>query len=119
MARALTQLELLKELEPVAQDEVNRHLKTARDWNPHDYVPWDEGKNYAALGGGVRFVPDGKPPFYASLDVAGVPRSALRLVPGDRRRGAALVGAPEKPAVMFTGSTAVGRRVMATAAATG
>lgn len=51
MARALTQLELLKELEPVAQDEVNRHLKTARDWNPHDYVPWDEGKNYAALGG--------------------------------------------------------------------
>ena len=33
--------------------------------------------DYAALGGGgVRFVPDGKPPFYASLDVAGVPRSA-------------------------------------------
>ena len=24
----------------------------------------------------MRFVPDGKPPFYASLDVAGVPRSA-------------------------------------------
>ena len=51
MARQLTQLELLRELEPTAEANVNRHLKTARDWNPHDYVPWDEGKNYAALGG--------------------------------------------------------------------
>jgi uncharacterized protein YfaS (alpha-2-macroglobulin family) len=32
--------------------------------------------DHAALAGGVRFVPQGKPPFYASLDVAGVPRSA-------------------------------------------
>ncbi|EIV11378.1 acyl-ACP desaturase, partial [Mycobacteroides abscessus] len=22
-----------------------------KDWNPHDYVPWSEGKNYKALGG--------------------------------------------------------------------
>src|SRR5690606_14484724 len=29
-----------------------------------------------ALASGVRFVPQGEPPFYASLDVAGVPRSA-------------------------------------------
>ena len=51
MARELTQLELLKELSPVAEDNVNRHLKIAKDWNPHDYVPWDEGRNFAALGG--------------------------------------------------------------------
>ncbi|AFR50482.1 MULTISPECIES: acyl-ACP desaturase [Gordonia] len=51
MARELTQLELLKELAPVAEDNVNRHLKIAKDWNPHDYVPWDEGRNFAALGG--------------------------------------------------------------------
>ncbi|GAA4660057.1 acyl-ACP desaturase [Gordonia humi] len=51
MARELTQLELLRELESVAENNVNRHLKTARDWNPHDYVPWDEGQNFAALGG--------------------------------------------------------------------
>ncbi|MGV9857806.1 acyl-ACP desaturase [Gordonia sp. NPDC003425] len=51
MARELTQLELLQELAPVAEDNVNRHLKIAKDWNPHDYVPWDEGRNYAALGG--------------------------------------------------------------------
>ncbi|WP_132993100.1 acyl-ACP desaturase [Gordonia zhaorongruii] len=51
MARELTQLELLRELEPVAETNVNRHIKTARDWNPHDYVPWDDGQNFAALGG--------------------------------------------------------------------
>ncbi|SIS17106.1 acyl-ACP desaturase [Williamsia sterculiae] len=51
MARELTQLELLKELSGVAEENVNRHLKITRDWNPHDYVPWDEGRNFAALGG--------------------------------------------------------------------
>lgn len=51
MTRELTQLELLRELESVAEANVNRHLKAARDWNPHDYVPWDEGRNFAALGG--------------------------------------------------------------------
>ncbi|WP_440713060.1 acyl-ACP desaturase [Gordonia sp. FQ] len=51
MARQLTQLELLRELESTAEANVNRHLKVARDWNPHDYIPWDEGEDYAALGG--------------------------------------------------------------------
>lgn len=32
--------------------------------------------DYAALAKGVRFVPQGQPPFFASLDVAGVPRTA-------------------------------------------
>ncbi|MET9213418.1 MULTISPECIES: acyl-ACP desaturase [unclassified Nocardia] len=51
MARNLTQLELLIELEPVAASNVDRHLSTAKDWHPHDYVPWDEGRNFAAMGG--------------------------------------------------------------------
>ncbi|NLV79885.1 MAG: acyl-ACP desaturase [Rhodococcus sp.] len=51
MTRVLTQLELLRELEPVAEANVNRHLSMAKDWHPHDYVPWDEGRNFAALGG--------------------------------------------------------------------
>jgi acyl-[acyl-carrier protein] desaturase len=51
VARNLTQLELLIELEPVAEQNVNRHLSMAKDWNPHEYVPWDEGRNFAALGG--------------------------------------------------------------------
>lgn len=32
--------------------------------------------DYAALARGLRFVPEGSPPLYASLDVAGIPRSA-------------------------------------------
>ncbi|WP_299574811.1 acyl-ACP desaturase [uncultured Williamsia sp.] len=51
MAREMTQLELLKELSPAAEENVNRHLSVAKDWNPHDYIPWDEGQNFAALGG--------------------------------------------------------------------
>jgi len=51
MARDLTQLELLEELVPVAEDNVNRHMSMAKEWHPHDYVPWDEGRNFAALGG--------------------------------------------------------------------
>ncbi|MFI5779087.1 acyl-ACP desaturase [Nocardia sp. NPDC051570] len=51
MARNLTQLELLLELEPVAESNVDRHLSMAKDWHPHDYVPWDEGRNFAAMSG--------------------------------------------------------------------
>ncbi|MFC9788719.1 acyl-ACP desaturase [Rhodococcus sp. NPDC127528] len=51
MARDLTQLELLQELQPVAESNLNRHLSMAKDWHPHDYVPWDEGRNFAAMGG--------------------------------------------------------------------
>jgi len=51
MVRDLTQLELLAELVPVAEDNVNRHMSMAKEWHPHDYVPWDEGRNFAELGG--------------------------------------------------------------------
>ncbi|MFQ6397161.1 acyl-ACP desaturase [Nocardia sp. KC 131] len=51
MTRNLSQLELLIELEPVAEQNVNRHLSIAKDWHPHDYVPWDQGRNFAAMGG--------------------------------------------------------------------
>ncbi|MEU1981122.1 acyl-ACP desaturase [Nocardia sp. NPDC019395] len=51
MSRDLTQLELLVELEPVVAENLDRHLATATAWNPHDYVPWDEGRNFAAMGG--------------------------------------------------------------------
>lgn len=51
MSRELTDQELLKELEPVAEDNVNRHLSVSIEWHPHDYVPWDLGRNFAAMGG--------------------------------------------------------------------
>jgi len=35
---ALTDLDILRELEPVAEHNLDEHLREAR--NPHDYVPW-------------------------------------------------------------------------------
>ncbi|MEO9221174.1 MAG: acyl-ACP desaturase, partial [Mycobacteriaceae bacterium] len=51
MASALTELELLHELQPVVAENLNRHFTITKDWHPHDYVPWDEGRNFAAMGG--------------------------------------------------------------------
>ena len=45
------------------------------------------------------------------LHQAGIPVSALQLLPGDGRIGAALVGEPNTAGVMFTGSTAVARLI--------
>ncbi|MBN9046768.1 MAG: trifunctional transcriptional regulator/proline dehydrogenase/L-glutamate gamma-semialdehyde dehydrogenase [Rhizobiales bacterium] len=47
------------------------------------------------------------------LHEGGVPASALQLLPGDGRVGAALVAAPETCGVMFTGSTEVARLIQA------
>jgi acyl-[acyl-carrier-protein] desaturase len=52
--RDLTQRQLLEELEPVVAKELDRHLTVARDWMPHEYVPWSEGRNFAGV------LPDGE-----------------------------------------------------------
>lgn len=51
MAEDLTQLQLMHELEPVVAENLDRHMAITKDWHPHDYVPWDEGQNFAAMGG--------------------------------------------------------------------
>jgi acyl-[acyl-carrier-protein] desaturase len=51
MAKSLTDLELIHDLEPMAEAGLNQHLASTRNWNPHDYVPWSDGSNYASLGG--------------------------------------------------------------------
>ena len=51
MSEGLTDLQLLHDLEPVVEANLNRHLSMAKNWNPHDYIPWSDGKNYYALGG--------------------------------------------------------------------
>jgi acyl-[acyl-carrier-protein] desaturase len=51
VSEGLTDLQLLHELEPVVEQNLNRHLSMTKDWNPHDYIPWSDGKNYYALGG--------------------------------------------------------------------
>ena len=42
---------LTLELEPVVADNLARHLRTADEWYAHDYVPFDEGRDFAFLGG--------------------------------------------------------------------
>jgi RHH-type proline utilization regulon transcriptional repressor/proline dehydrogenase/delta 1-pyrroline-5-carboxylate dehydrogenase len=51
------------------------------------------------------------------LHEAGVPASALHLIPGDGRIGAALVAHPDVAGVVFTGSTEVARTINRTLAA--
>jgi acyl-[acyl-carrier-protein] desaturase len=43
--------QLLKALEPTVEENLNRHLGMAKEWMPHEYVPWSEGRNFAFLGG--------------------------------------------------------------------
>jgi len=52
MPTTLTQTELLRELDQVVVGELNRHEKVAKEWFPHEYVPWSEGRNFDGLMGG-------------------------------------------------------------------
>ncbi|HYR96918.1 MAG TPA: acyl-ACP desaturase [Candidatus Binatus sp.] len=36
----------LVELEPVVAKFLDRHLATAKEWFPHDYVPWNRGRDF-------------------------------------------------------------------------
>jgi acyl-[acyl-carrier-protein] desaturase len=42
---------LTLELEPVVEENLSRHLATEQPWYGHDYVPFDQGENFAFLGG--------------------------------------------------------------------
>jgi acyl-[acyl-carrier-protein] desaturase len=46
MSAPLTQTELLLELEPVVEENLDRHLSMAKEWFPHEYVPWTDGRNF-------------------------------------------------------------------------
>ncbi|MEU9743473.1 acyl-ACP desaturase [Micromonospora chersina] len=48
----LSQTALLRELEPVVEKNLDRHLSLAKEWFPHEYVPWSEGRTFdGPLGG--------------------------------------------------------------------
>ena len=38
--------DLLVELEPVVEANLDRHLDAAKEWMPHEYVPWDQGRDF-------------------------------------------------------------------------
>jgi acyl-[acyl-carrier-protein] desaturase len=45
--RQEVQSRLIRDLEPVVALELERHLSIQKDWYPHEYVPWSEGRTYA------------------------------------------------------------------------
>ena len=49
---------LLRELEPVVETELNRHLSMAKEWFPHEYVPWGEGVNFSGVLEGKEWTPE-------------------------------------------------------------
>ncbi|AGP57823.1 acyl-ACP desaturase [Streptomyces rapamycinicus] len=50
--------QLLYALEEVVETELNRHLKVAKEWMPHEYVPWSDGRNFDGIMGGEAWAPD-------------------------------------------------------------
>ncbi len=60
-SRPLTQTELLLELEPVVEGELNRHLSVAKEWFPHEYVPWSDGRTFDGVLGGEAWSPEDFP----------------------------------------------------------
>ncbi len=41
------QARLIRDLEPVVAVELERHLDVQKNWYPHEYVPWSEGRTFA------------------------------------------------------------------------
>ncbi|MDT0268355.1 acyl-ACP desaturase [Streptomyces sp. DSM 44915] len=65
-----TDARLIYALEEVVETELNRHLKVAKDWMPHEYVPWSEGRNFDGPF-------DGEPWALEQSKVSDVGRTAL------------------------------------------
>ena len=66
----MSQTQLLLEMEPVVEENLNRHLAIAKDWQPHEYIPWSEGRTFDG-------VLDGEPWRPEDSQVSDVARSAL------------------------------------------
>ncbi|MGH3371864.1 MAG: acyl-ACP desaturase [Nocardioidaceae bacterium] len=70
MSKPLTQTQMLIELEQVVEQNLNRHLSVAKEWFPHEYVPWSDGRNFDGPLGGDAWRPEDSP-------MSDVARSAL------------------------------------------
>ncbi|MFQ6392132.1 acyl-ACP desaturase [Nocardia sp. KC 131] len=51
MQNLLTDRELLQELADEVESNLRRHIEAADGWQPHEYVPWDDGRNFGFLSG--------------------------------------------------------------------
>ncbi|HEY6797703.1 MAG TPA: acyl-ACP desaturase [Kineosporiaceae bacterium] len=54
----LTQLQLLTELQPVVAQELDRHLSSAKEWMPHEFIPWSAGRDFDGPLNGEAWDPD-------------------------------------------------------------
>jgi len=64
-------IRLLAELEPTVVAELDRHLAAAKEWMPHEFVPWSQGSDFAELGG--------EPWSVAQSDLSPIARTALEV----------------------------------------
>ena len=62
--------QIVRELEPLAAAELDRHLSMVKNWMPHEYVPWAQGTNFDGIYGGEPWNEEQSP-------VDGVARTAL------------------------------------------
>jgi acyl-[acyl-carrier-protein] desaturase len=58
--KALSDAALLRELEPVVAANFERHLATAKDWLPHEWLPWSRGRDFSGESG-MPWTPDQSP----------------------------------------------------------
>lgn len=58
LADSVSDQRLLIDLQPVVERELNRHLSTAKEWFPHEYVPWSEGEDFSGPLDGREWGPD-------------------------------------------------------------
>ncbi|MDG4766547.1 acyl-ACP desaturase [Solwaraspora sp. WMMD406] len=54
----MSQTALLIELEPVVATNLDRHLSLAKEWFPHEYVPWSDGRTFDGPLGGEPWSPE-------------------------------------------------------------
>jgi acyl-[acyl-carrier-protein] desaturase len=50
--------DLLCDLEQVVETNLNRHLAIAKEWFPHEYVPWSQGRDFDGVLGGEAWTPE-------------------------------------------------------------
>ena len=53
-----TTVQLLLELEPIVATNLDRHLSTAKEWFPHQYVPWSQGRDFEGPFDGEAWSPE-------------------------------------------------------------
>ena len=70
MVKTIGQTELLRELDQVVEGELNRHERAAKEWFPHDYVPWSLGRSFDGRMGGDQWS-------QKDCEISEVARSAL------------------------------------------